>query len=219
MCFWTLLQNIQFAVRSGYLDYCRRNMYNNYIIIVSSGGDLFANRGQISCKRLINDLHLTGTWRTHTIDHEMHDGLGNQVSDGLVNDADVGIDQVADGFHLTLQLRIHWKSVCRGGLFSFGLRKKKKQTEGEYKTQENQSVFLLTLTRTSWAPLFLTQINTNKPDPFLDKLQPWGRMPSSCPHPPENHRPAQSDEDPCTRSCITNRRKKKPNKQAYGCVG
>lgn len=36
-------------------------MYNNYIIIVSSGGDLFANRGQISCKRLINDLHLTGT--------------------------------------------------------------------------------------------------------------------------------------------------------------
>lgn len=44
--------------------------------------------------------------RTHThtyiVDHEVHDGLRHQVSDGLVDDADVGVHQVTDCFNLPL---------------------------------------------------------------------------------------------------------------------
>ena len=56
-------------------------------------------------------------WCTHIVDHEMHDGLGHEVSDGFVDDADVRIHQVANGFHLPLQLGVHRECVCRGSLF------------------------------------------------------------------------------------------------------
>ena len=44
---------------------------------------------------------------THIVNHEMHDGLRHQVTHSLVNDGHVGVDQVANGLHLPLQLRIH----------------------------------------------------------------------------------------------------------------
>lgn len=44
---------------------------------------------------------------THIVDHEVHDGLRHQVADGLVDDGHVGVNQVADGLHLPLQLRVH----------------------------------------------------------------------------------------------------------------
>lgn len=47
-----------------------------------------------------------GLW-THVVNHEVHDGLRHQVAHGLVDDGHVGVDQVADGLHLTLQLRVH----------------------------------------------------------------------------------------------------------------
>lgn len=43
----------------------------------------------------------------YIIDHEMHDALGHEVPDALVDDGHVGVHQVADGLHLPLQLRIH----------------------------------------------------------------------------------------------------------------
>lgn len=43
---------------------------------------------------------------TYTVDHEVHDGLGHEVADGLVDDADVGVHQVPDGLHLLLQLGV-----------------------------------------------------------------------------------------------------------------
>lgn len=44
---------------------------------------------------------------TDIVDHQMHDGFGNQVSDALVDNAHVGVHQVPDGLHLPLQLRVH----------------------------------------------------------------------------------------------------------------
>lgn len=48
---------------------------------------------------------------TYVVDHEVHDGLGHEVPDGLVDDADVRVHQVADGLHLALQLWIHGHRV------------------------------------------------------------------------------------------------------------
>lgn len=48
----------------------------------------------------------------HAVDHEMHDGLGHEVPDALVDDADVGVHQVPDGLYLSLQLRVHGEGVC-----------------------------------------------------------------------------------------------------------
>lgn len=49
----------------------------------------------------------------HIVDHKMHDGLGHEVPYGFVYNANVRIHQVADGFHLPLQLRVHRECVCR----------------------------------------------------------------------------------------------------------
>lgn len=49
----------------------------------------------------------------HVVDHKMHDGLGHEVPYGFVYNANVRIHQVADGFHLPLQLRVHRECVCR----------------------------------------------------------------------------------------------------------
>lgn len=43
---------------------------------------------------------------SYAVDHEVHDGLWHQVLEGLVDDAHVGVHQAANGFHLTLQLRV-----------------------------------------------------------------------------------------------------------------
>lgn len=43
----------------------------------------------------------------HAVDHEVHDGLGHEITDGLVDNAHVGVHQVADGLHLPLQLGVH----------------------------------------------------------------------------------------------------------------
>jgi len=39
--------------------------------------------------------------------HEVHDCLRHEVSDGFVDNCHVGIHQVPDRFHLSLQLRVH----------------------------------------------------------------------------------------------------------------
>lgn len=44
------------------------------------------------------------------------------------------------------------------------------------------------------------------PGPSQDKPLPWGRMLSSCLHPPGNHRPVLFGENPCTHFC-TNKEK------------
>lgn len=44
---------------------------------------------------------------THIINHEVHDGLGHEIADSLVDDAHVGVHQVTDGLHLPLQLGVH----------------------------------------------------------------------------------------------------------------
>lgn len=41
----------------------------------------------------------------------MHDGLGDEVPDALVDNSHVGVHQVTDGFHFTLQLRVHGKVI------------------------------------------------------------------------------------------------------------
>lgn len=43
---------------------------------------------------------------SYAVDHVVHDGLWHQVLDGLIGDAHVGVDQVTNGFHLTLQLGV-----------------------------------------------------------------------------------------------------------------
>lgn len=50
---------------------------------------------------------------TYTVDHEVHDGLGHEVCDGLVDDLDVGVHEAADGLHLPLQLWVHGDGVSR----------------------------------------------------------------------------------------------------------
>ena len=61
---------------------------------------------------------------TYAVDHEVHDGLGHEVCDGLVNDVDVGAHEVADDFHLPLQLRVHGHGVpVVHGIFAVGLVK------------------------------------------------------------------------------------------------
>lgn len=41
----------------------------------------------------------------------MHDGLGHEVCDRLVDDLDVGVHEAADGLHLPLQLWVHGDGV------------------------------------------------------------------------------------------------------------
>ncbi len=61
----------------------------------------------------ISWINSCGDWtncsasRAYINDHQMHDGLGHQVSYSLVDDAHVRVHQVSDGLHLPLQLRIH----------------------------------------------------------------------------------------------------------------
>lgn len=45
-------------------------------------------------------------WIAYAVDHEVHNGLWHHVLDGLIDDAHVGVNQVTNGFHLTLQLGV-----------------------------------------------------------------------------------------------------------------
>lgn len=43
----------------------------------------------------------------YIIDHKVHNSFGHEIPDALVNDGHIGVHQVPDGLHLSLQLRIH----------------------------------------------------------------------------------------------------------------
>lgn len=43
---------------------------------------------------------------SYIVDHQVHDGLGDQVPDGTVDDGKVRVHQVPDDLHLPLQLRV-----------------------------------------------------------------------------------------------------------------
>lgn len=51
----------------------------------------------------------------------MHDSLGHEVSDGLVDDTNVGVHQVTNGLYLPLQLRVHREAVYWRGIFRLHL--------------------------------------------------------------------------------------------------
>ena len=46
------------------------------------------------------------------VNHEEHDGFRHQVSARLGDNFHVGVDEVADGLNLTLELRIHRTHRC-----------------------------------------------------------------------------------------------------------
>lgn len=48
----------------------------------------------------------------YVIDHKVHNGLGHEVPDALVDDGHVGVHQIPDGLHLSLKLRIHGEVFC-----------------------------------------------------------------------------------------------------------
>lgn len=45
-------------------------------------------------------------WVSYIVDHEVHNGLWHQVSDGFIDDIHVGINQATNGLHLALQLGV-----------------------------------------------------------------------------------------------------------------
>ena len=51
--------------------------------------------------------HCCAEGKTHVVDHQVHDSLGHEVADRLVDDGHVGVHQVTDGLHLPLQLGVH----------------------------------------------------------------------------------------------------------------
>lgn len=54
---------------------------------------------------------------SYIADHEMHNGLRHEVPDALVDNSHVGVHQVTNGLHFTLQLRVHGEVICGcGGL-------------------------------------------------------------------------------------------------------
>lgn len=124
-------------------------------------------------------IEITGHNRwAHIVDHKVHDGLRHEVPYGFVYNADVRIHQVADGFNLPLQLRVHRECVCRG-IFIVNL------SETMYKCNLRLSGLFPEGTTGAFVHFI--------PGPSLDKRQPEGTMLSSCPHRPENHRPTLSD--------------------------
>lgn len=76
--------------------------------------------------------------RVYTVDHEVHDSLGHEISDGLVDNANVRIYEVADGFNLALQLRVH--RHCVGGIQRIFILLLEKN-----KTRDNETEFICIL--------------------------------------------------------------------------
>lgn len=58
---------------------------------------------------------------TYVVDHEVHDGLWHEVTDGLVDDSHVGVHQVSNGLHLALQLWVHGEGVLLNSILVFCL--------------------------------------------------------------------------------------------------
>lgn len=48
-----------------------------------------------------------GVVTPHLIHHHEHDGLGNNVTDSLTDDTDIGVDKITNGLNLSLQLGIN----------------------------------------------------------------------------------------------------------------
>lgn len=111
---------------------------------------------------------------TYTVDHEMHDGLGHEVSDGFVDDADVRIDQVADGFHLSLQLRVHGERVCGGSLFILRLTRTTHTDNKDALTEKYRGACVNEQANINVGIMASeeTQSSIHIPDPSLDKLLP-----------------------------------------------
>ena len=55
----------------------------------------------------------------------MHDGFGHEVPDALVNNSHVGVHQVTNGFHFTLQLRVHGEVLRGCGGLTLNLQREK----------------------------------------------------------------------------------------------
>lgn len=70
-------------------------------------------------------LMVTAILLSYIVDHEMHDGLGHEVSDALIDNCHVGVHQVADSLHFALQLRVHGEVICGGGALTLHLDRKK----------------------------------------------------------------------------------------------
>lgn len=73
---------------------------------------LFPVSGKPSLKELLHYYFTVCRKDPYIIDHEVHNGLGHEVPDALVDDGHVGVHQVTDGLHLPLQLRIHGEVLC-----------------------------------------------------------------------------------------------------------
>lgn len=63
---------------------------------------------------------------SYIVDHQMHDGLWDEITDTLVDNSHVGIHQIADGFNFTLQLRVHGEVIGGGGGLALNLQGEKK---------------------------------------------------------------------------------------------
>ena len=48
---------------------------------------------------------------SYVVDHQVHDGLGDEVSDSAVDDGQVRVHQVPHDLHLSLQLRVQTVDV------------------------------------------------------------------------------------------------------------
>lgn len=59
----------------------------------------------------VGRIGLGGEVGAHVDDHEMHDGLGHEVSDALVDDGHIRVHQIPDGLHLPFQLWVHGEGV------------------------------------------------------------------------------------------------------------
>lgn len=57
----------------------------------------------------------------------MHNGLGHEIPYTLVDNSHVGVYQVTDGLHFTLQLRVHGEVICGGGSLALNLQKEKRE--------------------------------------------------------------------------------------------
>jgi len=64
---------------------------------------------------------------TYVIDHKVHDCFRYQVSDTFVDNRHVGVHQISNRLHLSLQLGVHWKIVRLAILIIFRLHERRKE--------------------------------------------------------------------------------------------
>lgn len=68
-----------------------------------------AMRERLMGERMSGEISLVCI--AYTVDQHVHDGLWHEVPDGLVDDVHVGVDQVTDDLHLSLQLWVCEEAV------------------------------------------------------------------------------------------------------------